>query len=67
MSSNLKLQDLTLLRLWGRMLNTQGTKQAFLTSPQLGLRDFKGKFAWPDLVGNRGVLSDAEKGKKIKI
>ena len=52
MSSNLKLQDLTLLRLWGRMLNTQGTKQA----PHLGMRDFIGKFAWPDLVGKRGVL-----------
>ena len=48
MSSTIKLGHLTLLRLWTKIFKTQVTKQAFLTSPHLGMRDFIGKFPWPD-------------------
>ena len=52
--------------MWRKIFKTQGTKQAFLTSPHLGMRYCIGQFARPDVIRSRGVLLDAET-ETIKI
>ena len=46
--------------MWRKIFKTQGNKEAFLTSPHLGMRYCIGQFAWPDVIRSRGVLLDTE-------